>query len=67
MAGTKFEHKVGARVGIIRARHGWYDGRVHGNVTKVNHRSGGAAYYIVEDDDGHEYEIYATKDLIGEN
>ncbi len=46
---AKFEHKVGDRVGIIRARHGWYDGSVHGNVTEVNHRSGGAAYYTVKD------------------
>lgn len=59
----KFEHKVGDRVGIIRARHGWYDGSVHGNVTEVNHRSGGAAYYTVKDDDGNEYEVNATKDL----
>lgn len=62
---SRDEFIVGDRVGIIRARHGWYDGRVHGEVTSVSHRSGGAAYYQVIGDDGHEYEVDATKDLIG--
>ena len=63
----KREHKVGDRVSIIRARHGWYDGSVHGKVTSVNYRSGGAAHYEVKGDDGHDYEVRATKDLIAQN
>lgn len=59
----KFEHQLGDRVGIIRHRHGWEDGAIEGNVTKVNHREGGAAYYVVTDDNGNHFDIHATKDL----
>lgn len=63
----KREHKIGDRVSIIRDRHGWYDGSVHGEVKNVSYRSGGAAQYEVKGDDGHDYEVRSTKDLISKN
>ena len=57
------EFKKGQRVAIIRHSHGWEDGRIEGKVINIGHRSGGAAYYFVKDDNGYEYDVRATRDL----
>ncbi len=57
------EFKIDDEVSIIRFRHGWLNGSVTGKITFVGHRSGGAAYYVVTDQEGQTYDIYASKDL----
>jgi hypothetical protein len=54
---------VGNLVSIIRHRHGWEDGRIKGRVSNVDFRKGGAANYVVIDENGIEYYVRATKDL----
>ncbi|ARK07515.1 hypothetical protein LAV_00140 [Sphingobium phage Lacusarx] len=56
-------HPKGLRVAIKRHRHGWLGGSVHGTVREVIPRDTGACGYIVDGDDGAEYEIRNTKDI----
>lgn len=55
--------EVGARVSIIRHRHGWEDGRLAGTVSSRHSREGGAFGYVVTTDDGGEYECRKTGDM----
>lgn len=57
------EFNIGDRVEVIRHRHGWDSGAT-GEVTEKYRRSGGAAYYVVtEDEFGCELEVRHSNDL----
>ena len=51
------------RVAVIRTRHGWYDGSLSATVKSVVERPTGTHWYMVVDDDGHEHEVYHTRDM----
>jgi hypothetical protein len=62
---TDAELEVGDTVSILRARHGWYEGSVHGVIThryKKNEKRETYSY-TVEDEDGEEYDINRAGDL----
>ena len=55
--------RVGDRVRVIRARHGWHDGAVSAVVTWCRQRPTGTWEYQVRDDAGTIYEVRHTRDL----
>jgi len=56
--------EINDRVGIVRARHGWHDGEIEGTVTERWQSPQGTWKYRVTDDDGNDYEIAHTRDLV---
>jgi hypothetical protein len=55
---------VGDDVAVIRARHGWHDGRLKGKVVEKYQKKGRMTFsFTVKGDDGELYEINRANDL----
>lgn len=52
------EFVIGDAVGIVRHRHGWHDGELHGKITSMNSHEA-----TVKSEDGCQYEIEHPRDI----